>query len=61
LRPTVLVCVIQSPVLLLHVQDRRPIMTIFDEIIDTIAQGFLFTLGAALFFIFGVATGFFDF
>ena len=36
-------------------------MTIFDEIIDTIAQGFLFTLGAALFFIFGVATGFFDF
>lgn len=35
-------------------------MTIFTQIFDTIAQGFLFTLGAALFFIFGIATGFFD-
>lgn len=35
-------------------------MTIFDQIFETISQGFLFTLGAALFFIFGVASGFFD-
>lgn len=35
-------------------------MTIFDQIFEAITQGFLFTFGAALFFIFGVATGFFD-
>lgn len=29
--------------------------------IDTIIQGFLFTLGAALFFIFGLASGFLNF
>ena len=43
-----------------QVLDRRRFMTIFDQIFETISQGFLFTLGAALFFIFGIASGFFD-
>ena len=55
-----LVCDVQALVSLLHVQVRRPNMTIFDQIFETISQGFLFTLGAALFFIFGVASGLFD-
>jgi len=35
-------------------------VTIFDQIFNTIVDGFLFTFGAALFFIFGIASGLFD-
>ena len=35
-------------------------MTIFDQIIDAIVTGFSFTFGAAIFFIFGIASGLFD-
>ena len=54
------ICVIHAPNHSMQDLARRRFMTIFDQIFEAITQGFLFTFGAALFFIFGVATGFFD-